>query len=141
MSLLPTTTYDTVRLAQNYAFRDAQSTVASLGNRAKYNERGDVTISNFSVSCSAVDSVPPSVAITSPIAGSTVAGTVTVSAVASDNVGVVGVQFLVDGTLLGNEDLNEPYSATLSSSGFSNSLHSLTALIRDGSSEGLADVA
>src|SRR5439155_7685948 len=39
------------------------------------------------------DTTPPTVSITAPAAGSTVSGTVTVSASATDNVGVVGVQF------------------------------------------------
>src|SRR5207247_4013274 len=47
------------------------------------------------------DTTPPTVAITAPAAGATVAGTVTVSASASDNVGVVGVQFKLDGASLG----------------------------------------
>src|SRR5439155_21380041 len=42
------------------------------------------------------DTTPPSVAITAPAAGATVAGTVTVSATASDNVGVGRVQFRLD---------------------------------------------
>src|SRR5437867_8325988 len=49
-----------------------------------------VTVSN-------ADTTPPAVSITAPASGSTVSGTVTVSASASDNVGVAGVQFLVDG--------------------------------------------
>src|SRR5207249_7157472 len=49
------------------------------------------------------DTTPPTVSITAPSAGATVAGTVTVSANASDNVGVVGVQFKLDGTNLGAE--------------------------------------
>ena len=40
------------------------------------------------------DTTAPTVALTGPSAGSTVSGTVTVSATASDNVGVAGVQFL-----------------------------------------------
>src|SRR5207247_4605094 len=50
------------------------------------------------------DKTPPTVAITSPTAGAIVAGTITVSADASDNVGVVGVQFKLDGNDLGMED-------------------------------------
>ena len=42
------------------------------------------------------DSAEPTVAITSPAAG-TVAGNVTVAAAASDDVAVVGVQFALDG--------------------------------------------
>ena len=37
-------------------------------------------------------------------------GTVTMSATATDNVGVVGVQFMVDGADLGPEDTTSPYS-------------------------------
>jgi len=39
------------------------------------------------------DTTPPTVSITAPANGATVAGTVTVGANATDNVGVVGVQF------------------------------------------------
>src|SRR5688572_2512970 len=44
------------------------------------------------------DTTPPTVSITSPASGATVSGTTTVSASASDNVGVAGVQFFVDGS-------------------------------------------
>src|SRR6266699_5702411 len=40
------------------------------------------------------DSTPPTVSITAPANGATVSGTISVSADASDNVGVAGVQFL-----------------------------------------------
>ncbi len=42
------------------------------------------------------DTTPPTVSVTAPAAG-TVSGTVTLRATASDEVGVAGVQFLVDG--------------------------------------------
>src|SRR5207249_6862748 len=56
------------------------------------------------------DTTPPTVSITAPAAGATVAGTVTVSASATDNVGVVGVQFKLDGVNLGAELTTVPYS-------------------------------
>src|SRR5437763_5348906 len=43
------------------------------------------------------DTTPPPVSITSPASGTIVGGTISVTASASDNVGVVGVQFLLDG--------------------------------------------
>src|SRR5439155_260740 len=55
------------------------------------------------------DTSPPTVSITSPSSGSTVSGTITVTASASDNVGVAGVQFLLDGTVLG-ADTSSPSS-------------------------------
>src|SRR6185369_16696727 len=52
---------------------------------------------------SSSDTTPPTVAITSPTTGATVSGTISVTATASDNVGVVGVRVLVDGGPLGAE--------------------------------------
>src|SRR5207247_1448772 len=68
------------------------------------------TSSPVSVTVSNADTTPPSVSISAPASGATVSGTVTVSASASDNIGVAGVQFLVDGANLGAEDRSWPYS-------------------------------
>src|SRR5205823_6313184 len=73
----------------------------------------------------------PAVSITAPTSGSTVSGTITVSATASDNVGVAGVQFLLDGTNLGAEDTAAPYSVSWDTSAVSNGSHTLTARARD----------
>jgi hypothetical protein len=56
---------------------------------------------------------------------------VTVSANAADNVGVVGVQFQVDGTNLGAEDTTTPYSISWGSAATANGTHTLTAIARD----------
>src|SRR5712692_422854 len=58
------------------------------------------------------DITPPSVSSNVPSSGATVTGTITVSANASDNVGVVGVQFQLDGAPLGTEDTTAPYAVT-----------------------------
>ena len=50
--------------------------------------------------------------VTSPADGATVSGTITVTANASDNVGVAGVQFLLDGANLGAEDTDGAVSAS-----------------------------
>src|SRR5439155_15197071 len=55
----------------------------------------------YTIAAPAPDTTPPTVSMTAPSAGSTVAGTVTVSANATDNVVVVGVQFKLDGANLG----------------------------------------
>ena len=47
------------------------------------------------------DTTPPTISMTAPSGGATVSGTVTVSANATDNMGVTGVQFLLDGANLG----------------------------------------
>ena len=72
----------------------------------------------------------PSVNITAPAAGN-VAGTINVTANASDNIGVAGVQFLLDGNNLGAEDLSAPYSVSWNTSTAGNGSHNLTARARD----------
>ena len=54
------------------------------------------------------DTIAPSVTLTAPASGALVKGAVTVSASASDNVGVAGVQFLLDGAALGTEATTAP---------------------------------
>ncbi len=85
----------------------------------------------FSTTSSA-DKTPPNVSLTAPANGASVSGSsVTVSANASDNVGVAGVQFKLDGNNLGAEDTSSPYSITMDSTKVSNGVHSLTAVARD----------
>ena len=79
----------------------------------------------------APDSVAPTVALTAPAAGATVSGSVNVTATASDNVGVVGVQFLLDGANLGVEDTTAPYSVAWNTVAATNGTHTLTARARD----------
>jgi hypothetical protein len=76
------------------------------------------------------DTTPPTVAITSPASGATVAGPVTISADASDNVGVVGVEFSLDGGP-GVADTTAPYSISWDTTGTSNGSHTLTAIAQD----------
>src|SRR5207253_878754 len=82
-----------------------------------------VTVSN--------DTTPPSVSITSPAAGATVSGTVPVTASASDNVGVAGVQFKLDGANLGAEVTAAPYSVSWNTTSASAGNHTLSAVAGD----------
>src|SRR5207247_1743894 len=78
------------------------------------------------------DTTPPTGSITAPAGGATVSGTsVPVTANASDNVGVAGVQFRLDGIDLGAEDGSAPYSIAWDTTVAANGVHSLTALARD----------
>jgi hypothetical protein len=79
----------------------------------------------------APDVTNPSTNVTAPADNSTVAGTINVTANASDNTGVVGVQFLVDGNNLGAEDLTAPYSVSWNTTTPGNGNHTLTARARD----------
>src|SRR5207249_278319 len=77
------------------------------------------------------DLTPPTVALTAPGAGAFVKGTITVSANASDNVGVVGVSFFVDGAQVGAEDTIAPYTVSWNTAGVADGPHTLTAVARD----------
>ena len=77
------------------------------------------------------DSIRPTVSLTAPANNAVLIGSVTVSATASDNIGVVGVQFTVDGTPFGNEITASPYSALLNTWRFANGSHTLGAVARD----------
>src|SRR5205823_3262311 len=81
-----------------------------------------VTVSN--------DITAPTVAITSPSPG-TVVNAVTVSASASDDTQVVGVQLKLDGVALGAEDTEAPYELTWNTASATNGAHVLTATARD----------
>jgi hypothetical protein len=80
---------------------------------------------------SAGDTTPPAVALTAPANGQTVSGTVTLSAAASDNVGVAGVQFTIDGANLGAEDTSAPFGVSLDTRSLPNGTHALSAIARD----------
>lgn len=89
------------------------------------------TDATFTTQAPAGDTTKPTVSLTAPASGATVNGTVSVTANASDNVGVVGVQFKLDGANLGSEDLSSPYSSSWVTTGVSNGSHTLTAIARD----------
>jgi hyaluronate lyase len=80
----------------------------------------------------ALDTNAPAVSVTAPVNNAHVRGTaVAVTATASDNVGVLGVQFKLDGANLGSEDTVSPYSITWNTTGTSDGAHTLTAVARD----------
>ncbi len=78
------------------------------------------------------DTTNPTVSMTAPVNGSTVFGSaVAVSATASDNVGVMGVQFQMDGANLSTEDISSPYLIMWDTTLASNGVHTLLAVARD----------
>ena len=95
---------------------------------------GDVTFTTLTPP----DVTAPTVSITAPTGG-TISGTVSVDAAASDNVGIVGVQFKVDGVNLGAEDTSTPYSVAWNTTSATNGTHTLSAVARDAAGN-VADV-
>ena len=83
------------------------------------------------VSVTVDNTTAPTVSVTGPANGATVSGTVNLAATASDNDGVAGVQFLVDGVALGAEDTSSPYSVSWNTTEVANGSHTLTARARD----------
>jgi hypothetical protein len=83
------------------------------------------------LTCPTPDTTPPTVSITSPASGATVFGTIDITASASDNRGVAGVQFQLDGANAGGEDTAAPYSVPWNTTAWSNGSHTITAVARD----------
>jgi hypothetical protein len=70
------------------------------------------------------DTTPPTTSITNPASGATLSGTVSVSASASDNMGVTGVQLMVDGAVVGTATA-APYNFSLNTTSLANGSHTL----------------
>jgi glucose/arabinose dehydrogenase/PKD repeat protein len=77
------------------------------------------------------DTTAPIVSITAPAGGATVSNVINVTASASDDVGVLGVQMRLDGQSLGAEDTTAPYEASWDTRTASAGSHTLTAVARD----------
>ncbi len=96
---------------------------------------GTLTLDDVSVtgpgSATTTDTTAPTVAITAPAASSTISGTVALTASSSDNIGVAGVTFLIDNTVVGVEDTTAPYSINVNTTGIANGSHTIRARARD----------
>jgi hypothetical protein len=101
------------------------------------------TSAQVHVTVNNVDATPPTVSISAPANNATVSGTaVTVSATASDNVGVVGVQFLLDGTTpIGGEVTTAPYSVAWDTTAAGLGPHTLSARARDAANNAITSAA
>lgn len=70
----------------------------------------------------------PTVSLTAPLNGATITGTQTVTATATN---AVGVQFKADGVNIGSEDTSPPYSVNWNSTSVANGTHTLSAVARN----------
>jgi hypothetical protein len=107
-------TFDSTRFAAGSHTLQVSATDAA-GNVATFNR-------SFSINN---DLTPPAVSFTAPGAGATVSGSVTVTATATDNVGVTKVELYADGALIAT-DTTAPYSFTWGTTGLSEGGHTLT---------------
>jgi len=108
---------------------NASHTLQSKAYDAAGNVGSSATIS-VTVNNSVADTTPPTTSITAPANGATVSGTTTVSANASDNVGVTKVEFYLDGALQ-STDTTSPYSWSWNTTATANGSHSLVTKAYD----------
>ncbi|MBJ6727573.1 DUF4082 domain-containing protein [Geomesophilobacter sediminis] len=95
-----------------------------------YDAAGNVGTSS-AVSVSVVkDTTAPTVSLSAPASGATLTGTTTLSATASDNIGVTKVEFYANGALLGATNV-APYSYSWNTSTVANGSYTLTAKAYD----------
>lgn len=79
---------------------------------------------------SGADTTAPTVSITAPMTGSTAVGVTTITASASDDVGVARVDFLANGTLIGS-DAVAPYSISWNTTSLNRGSYNVTAKAYD----------
>ena len=77
------------------------------------------------------DTTPPTATVTAPVNNAVVSGTITLAADATDNIGVAGVQFQVDGLNVGAEDLTAPYAVNWNTTLVADGPHTVLAVARD----------
>jgi len=80
----------------------------------------------------ALDGAPPTVALTAPAnLASGLVGAVAVTATATDNGAVAGVEFQIDGVAIGAADTSAPYATTLDTSRYPSGQHVVRARATD----------
>lgn len=84
------------------------------------------------------DNNPPVVTLTAPTEGAKVSGTVTLSATASDNIGIAKVEFYDNSSLIGS-DTSSPYSISWNSASVPNGSHLITAKVIDNAGNSSSD--
>ncbi len=83
-----------------------------------------VTVSN---STSTVDTESPTVSVTAPTNAAVLSGTTTIQVTAGDNVGVTGVNLVIDGGVVGTTLTSAPYTFTLNTETLTNGAHTIAA--------------
>lgn len=142
---------DVVGVYGYYVYRNG-SQIANVTSTLSYQDSGLTPSTKYSYTVAAYDaagnisaqskalaattfpnSTPPTVSVTAPTNGSTLVGTITVSANATDAVGMANVQFQVDGANLGSPIAGSgpTYSTAWNTATASNGSHTVTAIATD----------
>lgn len=101
--------------------------IVQRGAAPNAESRATITVNTSQIA----DTVPPIISITTPAGNTAVSGSMIINAAATDNMGVTGVLFKVDGTTLGTEVTQAPYTITWDTRAWVNTTHSITAIARD----------
>ena len=114
------------------AWTPATAGARSLSARATDNAGASTTSAVVSVTVAAAgDTQPPTAALTAPAnLADNLAGSIVLQASASDNIGVVAVEFQVDGVAVG-EAAASPYAVTVDTESYASGQHVLRARARD----------
>jgi hypothetical protein len=99
--------------------------IQTTGNATKNGGYTNPATSNATITLTTPDTTPPAVSITSPTTGANSWLTQSVTASATDAIGVTKVEFYVDG-LLKATDTATPYTYSLDTTTLSNANHTLT---------------
>ncbi|NHJ86068.1 MAG: hypothetical protein FK734_11445, partial [Asgard group archaeon] len=94
-----------------------------------YSGSGSYTLT-VTITYTTPDTTPPTVSLTAPTNGATVSDTVTISASASDNVGVSYVAFYIDSTLVGT-DTTSSYTYSWDTTAYTDASHTIYARAYD----------
>lgn len=101
---------------------------AGYGSSVDRDYVDDIVITNLGTP----DTTAPSVTLVAPVASGTVGGSsVALSATASDDSGLAGVKFYVDGVLQGSEDTTSSYGVVWNSTATTSGTHTAFAVARD----------
>jgi hypothetical protein len=123
VATVTTTSYSDVNLLPSTTYSYTVSAFDAANNHSAPSGAGAAT--------TLPDQTPPSVSISSPANAATVAGAVTVSASAQDDIAVAGVRFQVDGSDVGSELSTAPFTTSVDTTQLADGDHILTAIARD----------
>ena len=121
----------TVASGASTATFSAAAAVVTASQSAVVTASTGTSSQSISLTILFADNVPPTVSVSSPTAGQTVSGTITLSASAFDNVGVAWVQFKVDGAAVGPQIATSPYNYSLVTTSLTNATHTIAAVASD----------
>jgi uncharacterized membrane protein len=85
----------------------------------------------LNVTTPGTDTTPPTTSVTAPANGATVSGTVTITATASDDVGVTQMQLLVDGSVVASNTNSTSISFNFNTTTVANGTHTIVSKASD----------